>query len=378
MKASRNYRKEYKWPAEYHMITWLGTPVIAAHSWADLLAQDTGMKMHIGGTTMTVNRFRWLRSGLSQQTEGTPSETSQMVMADRRYAVRDGGPFPVRVLWIKSKGNATFFTRGDSKIKTPHGIKPGTRITDMNPYVAATRVVDGLLAWAQVKHEDIVWVPVYNSDDNIGAVVEGRADICFSMPSTTQAARAATNPFGLSCVELNAEADPEGARRYRQCDPLINFGIIPKEVLPAIGGKWGTQGLNLEFTSAREPAEQVYQIARWLDENHERYKDGNIANLFRTRQWLMKALEETFVPVHEGLKMYLRDLGLWTAKHEKRDRKNLEILNGYITEFQKIIWAADDKGLDLVPENEEWIHFWESHRDKTLPPIKLWANLEEE
>lgn len=378
MKAKRDYRKAYIWPAEYNMITWLGTPVVAAHSWADLLSEDTGMKMHIGGTTMTVNRFRWLRSGLSQQTEGTPSETSQMVMADRRYAVRDGGPFPVRVLWIKAKGNSTFFVRGDSKIRTPHDIKPGTRITDINPYVAATRVVDGLLAWAQVRHEDIKWVPVHSPEENIGAVVEGRADISFGMPSNVLSAKAANNPKGLACVELNATADPEGARRFRECDPLVNFGIIPEEVLSCIGGKWGTQGLNLELTSARESPEQVYQIARWLDENHARYKQRNVANLFRTREWLMKALEETFVPVHEGLKMYLKELGLWTAKHEKRDRKNLEILGGYITEFQKTVRAGDEKGLDLVPENEEWIKFWETHRDKTLPPIKLWANLEEE
>ena len=89
-------KKNYQWPEKYHMISWLGTAVDGAHSWADLLAEDTDMKIHIGGDTNTVNRFRWLRSGLSQQTQGAPSETSQMLMADRKYAVRDGGPFQVR------------------------------------------------------------------------------------------------------------------------------------------------------------------------------------------------------------------------------------------------------------------------------------------
>lgn len=378
MNAKKDYRKEYKWPDEYHMVTWLGAAVNAAHSWADLLSEDTGMKMRIGGTTMTIDRFRWLRSGLSQQTEGTPSETSQMVMADRKYALRDGGPFQVRVLWIKSKGNAAFFTRGDSKIKTPHDIKPGTRITDMNPYVAATRVVDGLLAWAKVRHEDITWVPVYSTEENIGAVVEGRADICFSMPAAEQNQEAARNPLGLSCVELNAEEDPEGARRFREWDPQVNFGIIPGEVLECIGGKWGTQGLNLEFTNAREDPEQVYHIAKWFDENYDRYKNRSVVNRFRTREWLMRALEETFVPVHEGLKIYLKDLGLWTAKHEKRDQKNLELLTRYVDDYQKTIWTADDERLDIVPENEKWVRYWEGYRDKNLPPIKLWANLDEE
>jgi hypothetical protein len=372
-------RKDYNWPKEYRILTWLGTAVDGAHSWADMLAEDTGMKVRIGGDTNTVNRFRWLgKLGLSQQTIGAPSETSQMVMADRKYAVRDGGPFQVRALWMQSKGNATYFTRGDSKIKTPHDIKPGTRITDMNPYVAATRVIDGLLAWAQVRHEDIDWVPVYSSDENIGAVVEGRADICFSFPISEHIHRAAKNPLGLSCVECNAEADPEGAKRFREWDPLVNFGIIPKESLECVGGKWGNQGLNLELTNAREDPEQVYHIAKWLDENHARYTANHKENRFRTREWLMQALAETFIPVHEGLIMYLKDLNLWTPKHEKRNRKNLDTLTRYVNDYQKLIWAADDAGLEVRPENDKWVAMWENYRDKVLPPLKLWANLDEE
>lgn len=371
--------KDYQWPEKHYILTWLGTAVEGAHSWADLLAEDTGMKIIIGGDTNTVNRFRWLgRVGLSQQTIGAPSETSQMIMADRKYAVRDGGPFPVRVAWMQSKGNAAFFTRGDSKIKKPQDIKPGTRITDMNPYVAATRVVDGLLAWAQVSHEDIEWVPVSSSDENIGAVVEGRADICFSFPIASHIQKAAKNPLGLDVVELNAEADPEGAKRFRECDPLVNFGIIPRESLECVGGKWGNQGLNLELTNERVDAGFIYHLAKWLDENYHRYKDRHKENRFRTREWLMKALEQTFIPLHEGLIMYLKDLGLWTEKHERRQKKNLDLLTRYCDAYQRLIWAADDAGLEVRPENEKWVRLWEDYRNAYLPPIKLFSSLDED
>jgi hypothetical protein len=372
-------KSHYKWPKEYRILTWLGTAVDGAHSWADLLAADTGMKVRIGGDTNTVNRFRWLgHLGLSQQTIGAPSETSQMVMADRKYAVRDGGPFQVRVLWMQSRGSATYFTRGDSKIKTPYDIKPGTRITDMNPYVAATRVIDGLLAWAQVKHEDIDWVPVYSSDDNIGAVVEGRADLCFSFPISEHIHKASKNPLGLSCVETNSDEDPEGAKRFQEWDPLVSFGPIPNESLACVGGRWGTKGLNLELTNANEDAEQVYNIAKWMDENHGRYKDLARENRFRTRDNLMEALSETFIPVHDGLIAYLKDLGLWTPKHDKRQAKNLDTLTRYVTDYQKLIWAADDVGLEVRPENEKWVAMWENYRDRVLPPLKLWNGLDDE
>jgi len=78
--AAKAKASKYEWPKQFNLLTWLGAAVNAAHSWGDLLSKDTGMKMHIGGTTMTVNRFRWLKLGISQQTEGAPSETSQMVM----------------------------------------------------------------------------------------------------------------------------------------------------------------------------------------------------------------------------------------------------------------------------------------------------------
>jgi hypothetical protein len=229
-----------------------------------------------------------------------------------------------------------------------------------------------------VKHEDIVWVPVHNSDENISAVVEGRADICFNMPISRHVQEASKNPLGLDMVDLNAEQDPEGARRFRERDPLVSFGPVPKESLAMIAGRWGTQGLNLELTNAREPAEQVYHIAKWLDENHLRYKDRHRENRFRTRQWLMKALEETFVPVHEGLKMYLKDLGLWTEKHERRDRKNLDTLTRYVDSYQRLMWAADDAGMEVRPENEKWVQLWENYRDAYLPPIKLHNGLEED
>ncbi len=378
MKPPKNPGAAYQWPKEYRIISWQGAAVAGAHSWGDLLAADTGMRVQIGAETNTVNRFRWLgRVGLSQQTQGAPTETSQMIMADRKYAVRDGGPFEVRVLWMQSKGNAAFFTRGDSRILTPGDIKPGTRITDMNPYVAATRVVDGLLAWAQLERGDIDWVPVYNSEENYAAVMTGRADICFGIVTGSKAAVAAKNPLGLSCVELNAAADPDGARRFREWDPLVNFGVIPAESLACVGGKWGTQGLNLELTNAGADEAQVYHLAKWFDENYDRYKDRHRGNRYRNREWLMKALAQTFVPVHRGLKSYLRELGLWTPRHETRDRRNRDTLTRYVSDYQKLIWAADDAGLEVRPDNAAWVALWEEYRDRVLPPIRLWADLDE-
>ena len=185
------------------------------------------MQVHIGGEYDTVYRFRWIgQLKIFDMTGGSPGETSQMLMADRRYATRDGGPFPLRIVWAHSRGNSGFFTRRGSPIKVPQDIKPGTRICDMTPYVAATRVFDGLLAWAGTDPKDIEWVPVHNSVENWKAVIEGRADLSFSFPTSPTQWDAYNTEVSTDWIDLNAEKDPEGARRFREWDPLVNFGPI--------------------------------------------------------------------------------------------------------------------------------------------------------
>jgi len=370
--------KNFKWPEKLNIVNWWGVGVDSSRSWGDLLQADIGMKVRVAGEYDTVNRFRWMRLGLFDLTGGAASETSQMLMADRRYAVRDGGPFQVRAVWVHSKGNAAFFTRGDSRIKTPHDIKPGTRIANMT-YVASTRIVDALLAWAQVDPKDIVWVDVNNSVENYKSVVEGRADLCFSFPTSPTIHEAAKNPYGIDLVQLNAREDPEGAKRFKEVDePLVNFGIIPEGGIEAAVGKWGTEGINLELTHERTDPELVYHLAKWMDENYHRYKDKHAENKFRTREWLMKALERTYIPCHEGLIKYLKELGLWTEAHQRRQKKNVELVTRYCEAYQKVMEEADEKWISVVPENKEWLDLWENYKAANLPPFKLFNNLEED
>jgi len=81
---------------------------MGAHSWADLISEDTGMKVIIGGDTNTRKPFSpgWAGRPFAAD-DCAPSETSQMIMADRKYAVRDGGLPGARSL-MQSKGNAGF------------------------------------------------------------------------------------------------------------------------------------------------------------------------------------------------------------------------------------------------------------------------------
>lgn len=369
----------FKWPQKLHVISWKdklnwtdGEDI--AHSWGDLLAADTGTKLHVAGEFDSVDRYRWLgHMKLFDLTVAAAVETKRMLSAEGHFCVRDGGPFPVRVTWVHSRGNSGFFTRGDSKIRTPHDIKPGTRINRMT-FFGSQKVVDGLLAWAGVKPEDIVWVKVGSWEENCRAVVEGRSDLAFNYPNTPSAHRAEENPKGLGWIDLNAEADPAGARRFRDVDLIFTFAPMHTGVPSAIG-HWGVTGINFEQTRADTDPALVYHLAKWFDENHPRFKDTHPVNRFRTRETLMEGLRYTFLPAHEGLISYLKDLGLWTKAHELRQRQNRELVDRYAAAYQECMWRADEKKIWVARENGEWVRFWDDYRKANLPEFKPFDDL---
>jgi len=364
----------FNWPEKLHVISGKDVGEDVSRSWGDLLQADTGMKVHVAGEYDKVDRFRWLgHLKIFHLTTVSPGETSQMLMANRRYCVRDGGPFPIRAAWVHSKGNSGFFTRSDSTIRTPHDIKPGTRLCHMT-YGPATRVVNGLLAWAEVSPDDIVWVDVSNSVENYQAVIEGRSDLGFNFPTTPTMYEAEKNPYGLSWIDLNAEADPEGARRFLEWDPLVTFGPIHSGVDSALG-HWGTVVIIFELTHADTDSELIYNLAKWMDENYPRFKDKHPLNRFRDRETLIEGLKHTFLPCHEGMISYLKDIGLWTKAHDVRQSENKDLVDRYAAAYQQCMWEADDEKIWVARESEEWVKFWSDYRKANLPEFKLFDNL---
>ena len=364
----------YRWPKKLNVISRIPVGVDIAHSWGDLLQADTSMELHVAGEYDVVDRFRWLgHMRLFDLTVCGPVETRKMLSAEGRFCVRDGGPFPIRIAWVHSRGNAGFFTRGDSNIKKPHDIKPGTRINQPT-FFGSHKLIDGLLAWAQVKPEDIVWVDVGTWEENCQTVVEGRSDLAFSYLDIPSLYQAEENPKGLGWIDLNAEADPAGAKRFRNVDPIFYFAPMHTGVPSAIG-LWGITGITFEQTTAYVTPELVYHLAKWFDENHPRFKDKHPANRFRTRETLMEGLQYTFMPCHEGLIAYLKDVGVWTKAHDIRQKENQELVDRYTTAYQECMWLADEKRIWVSRENKEWVNFWTDYKKANLYEFKQFDSL---
>jgi len=359
-------KSSFKWPAELRVICWKDNlnwkdSEEVAHSWGDLLSADTGTKLHTAIEFDSVDRYRWLgRMKLFDLTTAAAVETKRMLGAEGRFCIRDGGPFPVRIAWVNSRGNSGFIVRQDSNIWTPHDIKPGTRINRLVFY-GSQKVVDGLLAWGNASPGDIVWVDVHSWDESCDAVIEGRSDVAFCYPNTPSACRAEEKAGKLNWLDLDARTDPEGAQRFRKVDPIFTFAPMHTGVASAIG-HWGVTGINFEQTRADVDPQLVYNLAKWFDENYERFKDKHPFNRFRNRETLLEGLKNTFLPCHEGLITYLKEIGVWTKAHDVRQKENERLVDAYADGYLECMRQADVRKIWVARENDEWINLWNDYK----------------
>lgn len=374
-------REGFKWPGNFSIAVWNGPGVADIYrKWTSVLTRDTGLKTHLALTADTiVNRFRWLNLGIVDMTAGGPAEISPVLEGDARYGCgdRDTIAFPVRAAWLGTRNNSGFMVRGDSYIKSIYDVMPGVRFVDMRPYLPGQRNVDGFLAWAGIQNpeKEVNWIPAHSTGEKIRLILEGRADIASVIPSAPSTYEAEQDPHGIRWIDLNADEDPEGAKRFCEKYSILDFAPMFKGV-PSAMGHWGTVGTSLFYCCASADTEFIYHMAKWLDENWHRFKDLDPWLLQTNRDNLMVELDTTFAPCHDGLIKYLKELRLWTDTHEKRQKENLNLLGRYSEASQQAMWLADEKGIVVSKDNLEWATLWRNYKKELgLPAFRKLPSL---
>jgi len=366
----------WQWPDKLAIIGAPGVGVASTTGYSSEMQKDTGMKITIVPEINTVLRFKWLQTGRFFSCSEAATIIKDVIEAKTGYASRDGGPFQLRILWSYNEADAGFIVRGDSDIKTIYDIKPGTRIADLTPVPGLWSWIQGLLAWVNVDEDDIVKVPASTYDAMMRFLSDGRTDVSFCMVQSPSTMEAAAAPHGIRFLALNPEEDPEGAKKFLEFQPTVAFGVM--SAIPQCKGVWGIHGTNPIMTRAEEDPELVYHYAKWLDENYDLYKDNHAWNKFMTIDNVMVILETWYLPAHDGLIKYLKEKGLWTAANDARQAQNIEFVTRWVEAYHEAIDLADDQGIAVDPENEEWIELWENHKKQlNLPECKMFLGLEE-
>lgn len=357
----------WQWPDQMHIAAQGQSGLTKYVSWTSILEADTGMKVRVVPEADPGTAVLYLPRGDAFMSSVSKNVLADIIEASEDYALRDAGPFQARIVWVHDLANAGIFTRGDSDIKTIYDIGPGTRFSVWNMRPSTLNPYRSLLSWIQVPEDDIIWVDAGDFEGAMRAIAEGRADIAFGFPTSPMLLEVASAPHGIRFLDLNSEADPEGARRWQANDPLYTFAPMASGIEEA-QGVWGTVGYLFDITDVSSDPDLVYHTARWLDENYDQYKDAYDSNKYMTIDHLMEGLKTTFLPVHEGLIRYLKEKGLWTEDHDRRQAENIARLDKYQEAYTAAIDLADSRGVEVAPTNPDWINLWETYKvDHQIP-----------
>jgi TRAP transporter TAXI family solute receptor len=360
----------WKWPERLHVVA-RGTAGLPKYvSFTSVMEKDTGMVVRVVPEASPAKESILVKTGEMFCASIDKTGVGSQLEGREDFATRQGGPWQVRAIWIHDLSNAGFFVRGDSPVKKPQDIKPGTKIAVWDMKDSTLRWPRALLKWAQVAEKDIIWSDAGTTAAAVRSISDGRADIMFFFPINSMVYEAASAPYGIRFIDLNSDLDPAGAERLRGDIPGITFA--PIEVGPeGAVGHWGTVTHKLMVTRAESDPELVYHFAKWLDENYDKYKNAFDTNQYMTIDLLTQGLENSFIPAHDGLVKYLKEKGRWTETLERRNQANISAIDALVGAYKSAIDLADKQGIAVDPNNPKWIEFWEKYKiDNKIPQIE--------
>jgi len=369
---TQSAKSGFKWPSSLTVGTnGVGSSSYAsAVAWSAVIENITGMKVRVRPDNNAAAKSKWLKAGIIELNAEAISETALFGLEAREgYATRDGGPFPIRIVWLGQAMPYGFMVRGDSPIRTIYDIKPGHRIAYYTASPAAPAACDGLLAWAKVSKKDMVIVPFSSWPANIKAVAEGKADVAYSVPTAPASFEAEASPHGIRWLPMSYKADPEGAKRFATSRPDMLYGVCQEGVKSAIGVPMFVSPFYI-YARADYDAEMAYQLTKWFHQNFDKYKDKHPNCKLMSIEFFREYLDVTYVPVHEGTIRYLKEIGKWTAKDDTRQKYNVDLVAKYEKAYKAAMGEADKKNIRIDPTNKEWVTLWEGFK-KDLPGFKL-------
>jgi TRAP transporter TAXI family solute receptor len=355
----------YKWPASFNVVT----PIVgtANHSlavaWSSKFQGATGCKVAVLPAPNGFARASWLNTGEGRVTMVQASDYFDQMDALQGYASKTAGPTDTRLVNMNMVTPWGYAVQGDSKIKSIDDIGPGTRIALAKSSSFLVFGIRALLAYRNLSEKDVDLVAVGSYGANTAVLAEGRVDVTFTSPISGPSFKAEATPHGLRWLELPArDKNPAAYDRYRKLMP----GYVRQNTVVGVKSAIGVHmdhAFQANHVRANEDPEFVYQLVKWLDVNHDKYK-----NDFKYADMLSIASLDLFLengalqPLHEGVIRYLKEKGLWKAKYQARQDALVKLAQAREKGYRAAMAEAEKKGVSVEPGNAQWTALWQDYR----------------
>ncbi|NMG39658.1 ABC transporter substrate-binding protein [Chelativorans sp. ZYF759] len=355
----------YEWPQFFNVIT----PIVgtANHSlavaWTGEFTAQTGSRARVLPAPNGFSRAAWLNQDEGRIVLVQASDYFDQMDAADGYATRDAGPTDTRMINMNQVTGWGYMVRGDSAIESFNDIGPGTRVSYSPSSSFLISGVQALLAYRDLTPEDVTLVEVGNYGANTAVIPEGRADVTFTSPTSGPSYEAEAGPNSIRWLPLpREEEDPEAFARYRAQHP----GYVAMEVESGVTtshGLYMDHAFQANHVRADEDPEFVYQLLKWMDEQHDSFKEDFTHAHMMSIDNLVAFLDNgALQPLHEGAIRYLEEIGRWTEAHQTRQDQLVEMAQAQEAGYRAAIEAAEAEGIAIEPDNQAWIDFWRTYR----------------
>ena len=365
--APHAFAQGYKWPRHFSVVT----PVVgtANHSlavaWTSKFSKATGVRAAVLPAPNGFARASWLNSGEGRISMLQASDYFDQMDGVQGYASKIAGPADTRVANMNMVTAWGYAVRGDSPIKSIDDIKPGTRISLAKSSSFLVAGIDALLALRGLKREDVNLIEVGSYGANTAVLAEGRVDVTFTSPLSGPSYQAEAAPNGLRWLELPApDKDRAAYARYRK----IMSGYVPQKTSAGVKSALDLRmdhAFQANHVRADEDPEFVYQLLKWLDENHASYKgDFTHAHMMNLDNLVLFLDSGALQPLHEGAIRYLKEKGRWKDAYQKRQDQLVALARKREQGYRAAMQAAEKQGIAVDPGNEKWVAFWKDYRQR--------------
>jgi hypothetical protein len=338
-------------------------------AWTAPLAEDTGMNIRIVQESQSELMNIWVKEGRFFMKR--PYQTAGMFYTAGKYARRDAGPWASRIFMAGGQSFWSMASLGDSGLNTPEDIKPGMKVTMLTSSEAPQQSVYAVLAWGNINPEDIVMIPLGSPAQSYRYLIDERSDFGLCYYATSSYYEVEASPKGMTVMELDYEANPEGAARFMDVWYTGGWGVCPEGGLPSFAGKKMSTSMTPFITSLNYDPELVYQLIDWTfqPENFDRFKDGHPYNKTMNPETTLWYADHSWIPLHPSLVRWFDENGMWTEERQARQQYNIEQQSRWVNAYQTAIGMADDQGIPVNPESEEWVKLWENYLETNELPL---------
>lgn len=358
----------YKWPKSFTIsVQSQQSPMYAVSvGWSSVMEKQTGMKLRVTAVEIGSQRLRSVATGkIDTCTESAPG-MKMALEGLREHAIRNGGPFHMRILWTNFLVGQAIMVRGDSNIKSMSDLKPGMKVS-VHPGGGPRITLRALLAYAGLKEDDVNIIEFGSMEGSMRAVVDGKTECCASDPGHPLNIEFASSPHGIRFLSLDLE-NQKGINRLLGVSQAEAFGKPVLAIKDARDLDMIIQS-QMYLVSDKADPEFIYNLVKWIDENYDSYKESHPTIRCMSIDVFRKSLDASLVPVHPGVVRYLKEKGMWTAKDDERQKYNTQLIDRYIATYKSAIAEADKKKIKIDPQNKEWMNLWADHK-KDLPVFK--------